>query len=132
MSLSITQLRTIKYQGLIDHQMSGSNAETFWVAVDKWSSHSKGDRDCEVTVRHSWGVRWELWCNVFITVIYVVIWMRAVCCCSTVFTYGYKSCNSRDFFLNWDLLHARLNSHCKAWSYKKKKHKKIKAYRKSL
>ena len=24
--------------------------------------------------------------------------MRAVCCCSTVFTYGYKSCNSRDFF----------------------------------
>ena len=32
----------------------------------------------------------------------------------------------------WDSLHARLNSHCKAWSYKKKKHKKIKAYRKSL
>ena len=36
-------------------------------------------------------------------------------------------------FLNWDSLHdARLNSNCKAWSYKKKKHKKIKAYRKSL
>ena len=34
-------------------------------------------------------------------------------------------------FLNWDLLHARLNSHNKAWGYKKKKHKKIKAYRKS-
>ena len=30
-------------------------------------------------------------------------------------------------FFNWDSLHARLNSHYKAWSYKKKKHKKIKA-----
>ena len=28
-------------------------------------------------------------------------------------------------FFNWDSLHARLNSHFKAWSYKKKKHKKI-------
>ena len=37
-------------------------------------------------------------------------------------------------FFNWDTLHARLSSHCKAWSYKKKKKKKeeIKAYRKSL
>ena len=35
-------------------------------------------------------------------------------------------------FFNWDSLYARLNSHCKAWSYKKKMHKKIKAYRKSL
>ena len=35
-------------------------------------------------------------------------------------------------FFNWDSLHARLNSHYKAWSYKKKKHKKIKAYRKSV
>ena len=35
-------------------------------------------------------------------------------------------------FFVWDLLHARLNSHCKAWSYMKMKHKKIKAYRKSL
>ena len=34
-------------------------------------------------------------------------------------------------FFNWDSLHARLNSHYEAWSYKKKKHKKIKAYRKS-
>ena len=33
---------------------------------------------------------------------------------------------------NWDSLHARLNSHYKAWSYKKKEQKKIKAYRKSL
>ena len=38
----------------------------------------------------------------------------------------------RIFFFNWDSLHARLNSHYKAWRYKKKKHKKIKAYRKSL
>ena len=32
----------------------------------------------------------------------------------------------------WISLHARLNRHCKAWSYKKKEHKKIKTYRKSL
>ena len=36
------------------------------------------------------------------------------------------------FFFNWDSLHARLNSQYKAWSYKKKKQIKIKAYRKSL
>ena len=29
-----------------------------------------------------------------------------------------------NFLLNWDSLHARLNSHYEAWSYKKKKHKK--------
>ena len=34
--------------------------------------------------------------------------------------------------LDWDSLYARLNSHYKAWNYKKKKHKKIKAYRKFL
>ena len=33
------------------------------------------------------------------------------------------------FFFNWDSLHARLNSHYKTESYKKK-HKKIRAYRK--
>ena len=35
-------------------------------------------------------------------------------------------------FFNWDSFHARLNSHYKTWSYKKKKHKKIKTYRKSV
>ena len=35
------------------------------------------------------------------------------------------------FFNNWYQLHARLMSHYKAWSYKKKKHKKIKTYTKS-
>ena len=35
-------------------------------------------------------------------------------------------------FFNWDSLHARRNSYCKAWSFKKKKHKKIKAYNKYL
>ena len=30
-------------------------------------------------------------------------------------------------FFNWDSLHERLNSHYQAWSYKKKKHIKIKA-----
>ena len=38
----------------------------------------------------------------------------------------------KTFFLNWDSFHARLSSHYDAWSYKKKKHKKIKAYRKSV
>ena len=37
-----------------------------------------------------------------------------------------------NFSFNWDSLHAKLNRHYKAWSYKEKKHKKIKAYRKSL
>ena len=36
------------------------------------------------------------------------------------------------FFINWDSLHASLNSHYEVWSYKKKKDKKIKAYRKSV
>ena len=35
------------------------------------------------------------------------------------------------FFFNWDSLHARWNIHDEAWSYKKKKNKKIKAYSKS-
>ena len=35
-------------------------------------------------------------------------------------------------FFNWDSLHTRLNSLYKARSYKKKKHKKINAYRESL
>ena len=35
------------------------------------------------------------------------------------------------FFFNWYSLHARLNSHYEAWSYKEKKHKKVKAYMKS-
>ena len=38
----------------------------------------------------------------------------------------------KHIFLNWDSLYARLNSHCKTWSYKKKSHKKNKAYRKSI
>ena len=42
---------------------------------------------------------------------------------------GYCLC---DFFLNWYSLHARLNSHYEAWSYKKRKHKKVEAYRKSI
>ena len=35
------------------------------------------------------------------------------------------------FLFNWDSLHTRLSRHYEAWSYKKKKHKKIKTYRKS-
>ena len=40
--------------------------------------------------------------------------------------------HERIFFFNWYSLHARLNSHYEAWSYKKRKHKKVKAYRKSI
>ena len=36
------------------------------------------------------------------------------------------------FFFNWDSPHARLNSHYKAWSYKKESTKKITGYRKSV
>ena len=42
------------------------------------------------------------------------------------------SVNVSTFFLNWDSLHARLNSHCEAWSYKKRSTKKITGYRKSV
>ena len=35
-------------------------------------------------------------------------------------------------FFNWDLLYARLNSHLEVWSYVTKKHKNIKAYKKSV
>ena len=38
----------------------------------------------------------------------------------------------RSFLSNWDSLYVRLNSHYKAWSYKKRKDKKIKAYSESL
>ena len=40
--------------------------------------------------------------------------------------------NTFAVFFNWDSLHARLNSRYEAWSYKKRKHKKVKAYRKSV
>ena len=40
--------------------------------------------------------------------------------------------NKNNFLFNWDLLYARLNSHYEARSYKKKKHKKVKAYRNLL
>ena len=36
------------------------------------------------------------------------------------------------FFFNWDSLHRKLNSHYEAWSYSKKKCKKIKACMKSV
>ena len=35
-------------------------------------------------------------------------------------------------FFNWYSLHARLNNHYEAWSYKKRKHKKVKAYKKPI
>ena len=35
-------------------------------------------------------------------------------------------------FFNWDSLHARVNSHYKTWSNKKKNHKKITTQRKSV
>ena len=43
-----------------------------------------------------------------------------------------KAADFFNFCFNWDSVHARLNSHHKACSYKKKTHKKIKVYRKSI
>ena len=56
--------------------------------------------------------------------------MGRICIEST--NYASLKGNYKVLFFNWDSLHARLNSPYKAWCYKKKKHKKIKAYRKSL
>ena len=42
-----------------------------------------------------------------------------------------NQCFSISLF-NWYSLHARLNSHYEAWSYTKRKHKKVKAYRKAI
>ena len=36
------------------------------------------------------------------------------------------------FLSNWDSIHGRLNSHYDTWSYKKKKHKMIRAHSKSV
>ena len=52
-------------------------------------------------------------------------------CLSLSLSLSLSLCNNLLFF-NWNPLHPRLNSHCEAWSYKKKKHKKITAYRKSV
>ena len=49
----------------------------------------------------------------------------------TLNSYYILQIQRKKLFFNWDSLYARLNSHYKAWSYKKKKHKKIKGYRKS-
>ena len=38
----------------------------------------------------------------------------------------------RKLFFNCDSLCEKLNSHYETWSYKKKKYKKIKSYRKSI
>ena len=40
--------------------------------------------------------------------------------------------NSTNTFFNCNSQHAKLNSHYRAWRYKKKNNKKIKTYRKSL
>ena len=46
--------------------------------------------------------------------------------------FSLKNAPMKHIFFNWGSLHIKLNSHCKAWSYNKKKHKNIRAYRKSL
>ena len=54
-------------------------------------------------------------CEYFLTVHYFVVIM------STFSYYAYIN-----------VFHTRLNSHFEVWSYKKKKHKKVKAYWKSI
>ena len=74
---------------------------------------------------------------------HIILLNFRVCCLPRIF-----SCNRDDtslfilfsllilfqfcFFFNRNSPHARLNSNHEAWSYNKKKHKKIKAYRKSV
>ena len=38
---------------------------------------------------------------------------------------NFEFCRSNWAFFNWDSFPSRLNSHYKAWSYKKKKHEEI-------
>ena len=61
----------------------------------------------------------------------VLCQQRNFLCEFTEKCFDQSSCTIYLFF-NWDSLHPRLNSHYEAWSYKKKKHKKIIAYRKSV
>ena len=50
-----------------------------------------------------------------------------------VFSFGMTSGSTTKItFFNWDLLHARQTSHYRTLSYKKKKHKKIEVYSKSV
>ena len=53
---------------------------------------------------------------------------------SLVVSFGNLHSETKGFFFKkkWYPLHARLSSHYEAWSYKKRKHKKVKAYRKSI
>ena len=53
-------------------------------------------------------------------------------CCLINLPAVYSQIFEASGFFKWDSFYPRLNIHCKVWSYNKKKHKKIKAYRKSL
>ena len=54
--------------------------------------------------------------------------------CLCLFNFGspFLSIKHSKLYINSSCLHTRLNNYYKAWNYKKKKHKKIKAYRKSV
>ena len=76
-------------------------------------------------------------CDVFLLFWYayrLLFWKN--CDCSSKLTVSCRMILSQIlqsvlFFKNWDSLHARLNSHYEAWSYKKESTKKITGYRKS-
>ena len=59
---------------------------------------------------------------------------RIYCVACTIYTLSFVLSRLQKIyiFFNWDSFHARVNSNYKARSYKKKKHKKIKAHRKSV
>ena len=67
--------------------------------------------------------------TVFSNTIFAMAFMKLLLYLSCFFYTLYIWCIML-FFLNWYSLHARLNSHYYAWSYKKEKHKEIKGYRK--
>ena len=60
-----------------------------------------------------------------------VIWAQWFSAVNSVYP-SKKVLRTISFLFNWNSLHARLSSHYKAWSYKNKKHKKIKADKKFL
>ena len=60
---------------------------------------------------------------------YEIVFVISVICFNRLF---FEHLESSKSFFNWDSLHARLNSHYEASSYKKKKRKKVKTYRKSV
>ena len=90
--------------------------------------------------KHSGEAKYQYCINKHVKKMFFKIWkterlilsIKTICRMSIKILKSQTQAENVMLFFKWDSLHTRLNSHYKAWSYKKKKHKKIKAYRKSL